>query len=135
MSKTILLVDDESDFLDPFSKKLQAAGYMVITASGPEEAKAKYAANRDRIDLVITDRVMWVEGEELDHAGLIVARHIRDRDATLPIILHSEMDEVRAKIIREQIASLGVVVMRKQQPFQDYLHYIQSLEPGVKLRP
>jgi two-component system alkaline phosphatase synthesis response regulator PhoP len=53
MAQKILLIDDEADFLEIFSKKLQAAGYEVSTAMGAIEGINKVKAEHP--DLVLLD--------------------------------------------------------------------------------
>lgn len=54
----ILVVDDEPNILEITKQTLERKGYRVITATDGTEAVAIYAANREEIDLVITDMVM-----------------------------------------------------------------------------
>jgi len=54
----VFLIDDEDMILTVGKDMLNALGYEVCTASGGEEALALYAAERDRIDLVILDMIM-----------------------------------------------------------------------------
>ncbi len=54
MSKTVLLVDDDPDFLSALSPLLKAAGYSVITAKDAKEVNSTlegYQVNAAIIDL------------------------------------------------------------------------------------
>lgn len=54
-NETILLVDDEAPIRDLAEELLQHFGYTILTASSGEEALQLYAANNNKIDLVILD--------------------------------------------------------------------------------
>jgi CheY-like chemotaxis protein len=77
---TVLLVDDDSDFLYQQRLQLQAAGYAVVAAEGKAKALEVLAAQRP--DLAVLDVMM----EEPD-AGFTLCHAIRKRDPSIPIIL------------------------------------------------
>ena len=56
--ETILLVDDEEMVLNVGEKLLRKLGYTVLTADSGQVAVDVYAAQADRIDLVILDLIM-----------------------------------------------------------------------------
>ena len=68
--KTVLLVDDEKDFLDIFSRVLKKAGYRVITATDGPEALRKAITSRP--DVVVTDLAM-----DTPDAGFWLAEKIK----------------------------------------------------------
>jgi DNA-binding response OmpR family regulator len=80
MAHSILLVDDDRDFLEMNRGVLEAHGYRVRCAADPRAALA--AAEAERPDLVVTDLMMG----RLD-AGFSLARSIKERFAGLPVIL------------------------------------------------
>lgn len=53
MAKRILVIDDQPDFLDIFSKKLQSEGYEVNTANGAINGLEQVKATKP--DLVLMD--------------------------------------------------------------------------------
>jgi two-component system cell cycle sensor histidine kinase/response regulator CckA len=57
-TEMILLVDDEDDILDVGRSMISALGYDVLSAGNGRQAIALYAANRNKIDIVILDMVM-----------------------------------------------------------------------------
>jgi CheY-like chemotaxis protein len=64
-SGTILVVDDEEVVRRLARAALERLGYTVITAENGKEAVEVYAANPDRIDLVLLDMMMPImNGEE-----------------------------------------------------------------------
>jgi PAS domain S-box-containing protein len=69
VGETILVVEDEASLLRIAKRVLEKHGYRVLTAADGQEALEVYRANRDRIDLVITDVVMpRLGGRELAEA-------------------------------------------------------------------
>jgi len=65
-SETVLLVEDEADLRDLAREILEAHGYAVLTAGGPEEALRLVAGFGDPIHLLLTDVVMpQMSGREL----------------------------------------------------------------------
>jgi two-component system cell cycle sensor histidine kinase/response regulator CckA len=56
--ETVLLVDDEDVILKVGSQILHELGYKVMTACSGKEALEIYAANRNKIDIVVLDMIM-----------------------------------------------------------------------------
>ncbi len=77
---TILLVDDDEDFLYQQQLYLSKAGYKVVTAGGRKEAE-EFAAN-GKIDCAVIDLMM----EEQD-GGFVLAHRLKRLNAALPIIM------------------------------------------------
>ncbi len=79
---TILLVDDDRDFLEQNRSILAARGYRVVCHADPRQALQAMAA--DRPDLVVTDLMM----STLD-SGFSFVRRLREdpRFAGLPVII------------------------------------------------
>jgi len=81
--ESILLVDDEEELVYAGRKMLERLGYQVVTATDGREAFARFIAEPDRFDLVITDQTM-------PHmTGEMLAREMLNVRADLPIILCS----------------------------------------------
>lgn len=80
MAHTILVVDDDDDFLLQMRLQLQARGYEVVTAASAAEARAALAARRP--DLVIADLMM-----EVPDAGFSLCYEIKRQDPTIPVIM------------------------------------------------
>lgn len=67
-SGCILLVDDEPLVIHTMEAILKSLGYHTLSAVNGREALSVYAANRDRIDLVILDMIMpELNGEQTFH--------------------------------------------------------------------
>jgi CheY-like chemotaxis protein len=88
--RKILVVDDEVDFVELMTMRLEANGYEVITANNGKDALDR--AKKDRPDAVLLDIMM----PEMD--GLSVLKQIRAQDARLPVfILTAFSNEARVK--------------------------------------
>lgn len=79
---TIMLVDDDQDFLSMNRSILEMRGYRVVSAASPRAALE--AMGRERPDLVVTDLMM----SDLD-AGFSLSRAIKEDPATagIPVII------------------------------------------------
>ena len=80
--KTILVIDDDIDFLSQQQVRLEAAGYRVITAEGQNEAVKVLCETRP--DLAVVDLMM----EDQD-GGFTLCHHIKKIDESIPVILVS----------------------------------------------
>ena len=88
MTKKILLVDDDPDFIEINQLILEANGYEIDTASSTSEALGKIKSAD--YDLAIIDLIM----EELD-SGFSVAYGIRELEKTrhMPILMLTSAQE------------------------------------------
>jgi len=65
-TETVLLAEDEQDVREIAREFLESGGYKVIEAKDGKDALALAAANRGKIDLLVTDMVMpGMTGQEL----------------------------------------------------------------------
>ncbi|MDY0031764.1 MAG: response regulator, partial [FCB group bacterium] len=78
--KTILVVDDDEDFLFQQKVQLEAAGYKVITAPGSKAARALLRTSRP--DMAVIDLMM----EEMD-AGFTLCREIKKTYPDCPVVI------------------------------------------------
>jgi DNA-binding response OmpR family regulator len=64
----VLVIDDDPDFRDAVTAILESGGYRVVTATGPEDGKAKILSERP--DIVLLDIMMdsLFDGYSLCHA-------------------------------------------------------------------
>lgn len=77
---TILVVDDDMDYLFQVKTKLEKYGYNIITADGQVEAE-KILQNT-KPDLAIFDLMM-----ENDDSGFILAYKLKKQHADVPVII------------------------------------------------
>ena len=96
-TETILVAEDDPDVRNLMCTMLSQFGYTVIDAVDGEDAVARFADNRDRIDLLLLDVVMpRLNGKEcLDR--------IRGMGGRMPVIFASgyTADLIHAKGIHE----------------------------------
>lgn len=78
--KTILLVDDDIDFLRQHEMQLTAAGFKVLTAE--DSKSAMEIVNQSRPDLAIVDIMM----EHMDD-GFALCYQLKKKDSTMPVIV------------------------------------------------
>ncbi len=90
MSKTILMVDDDSDFRWTVSNVLTAAGYCVLQANNGNEC-IKYLENNIP-DLILLDFRM--PGKD----GLQVANEIKKKIPAIPIIMITAYGNVKSAV-------------------------------------
>jgi CheY-like chemotaxis protein len=79
-AKTILVVDDDPDFLAQQQMQLEAAHFKVVAAPGVQEARQ--VLEECRPDLAILDLMM----EDAD-GGFALSYHLRKKYPGVPIIL------------------------------------------------
>jgi len=82
MSKKVLMIDDDPEFVDAISNLLDAKGYEVHTASNGKDGVAK--AKAENPDIILLDVMMTTKNE-----GFNVARELHEdpKLATTPIII------------------------------------------------
>ncbi len=80
--KTILIVDDDPDFLFQMKMTIQDLGFEVISAETQKEAED--IIEKERPDLAILDLMM-----ENQDTGFILCHKIKQRYPDLPIIIAS----------------------------------------------
>jgi len=79
---TILVVDDDPDFIDQMKVNLTDAGFNVITAES--QSKAEEMLTKTKPDLAIVDLMM----EHMD-GGFALSYHIKKIDRSIPVIIAS----------------------------------------------
>ncbi|HJM43305.1 MAG: ATP-binding protein [Nitrospinota bacterium] len=79
VSRRILLIDDEADFVDIFTKILQSEGHHVENATDPREGLARVEA--ERFDLVSTDLSMP------EMTGWEVAQNVKKINPDIQVVL------------------------------------------------
>jgi len=89
---TVLLVDDDIDFVITNRTALEAAGYQVIVAHNGNDGMKM--ARENRIDVAVLD-VMMDTPEE----GFVLARNLRKDKKTqdIPLVMLTSVNEVNRK--------------------------------------
>ena len=80
MKKTVLIVDDDMDYLFQMKLKIEQFGYETITADSQKEAEMIIESVKP--DLAILDLMM-----ESDDSGFILAYRIKRKYPEVPIII------------------------------------------------
>jgi DNA-binding NtrC family response regulator len=80
MPKTILIVDDDNDYLFVLKTKVQQFGFETITAEGQKEAERILETVKP--DLAILDLMM-----ESEDSGFILAYKIKRKYPDVPVII------------------------------------------------
>ncbi|PKP01865.1 MAG: response regulator [Bacteroidetes bacterium HGW-Bacteroidetes-9] len=80
MKKTVLIVDDDMDYLFQMKLKVEQFGFETITADGQKEAEKIIETTKP--DLAILDLMM-----ENDDSGFILAYKIKRKYPEVPIII------------------------------------------------
>ena len=79
----ILVVDDEPMVVRAVSQILTRMGFAVLSAAGPIEAAARFAAAEGGVDLLLTDVVMPEGG------GRKLVQDLREREPALRVLFMS----------------------------------------------
>ncbi|MBP7126410.1 response regulator [Myxococcota bacterium] len=80
-ARTILLVDDDPDFLEQTAVRLQSDGFEVVTADSQAQGEAVLAGGT-RFDLAILDLMM-----EHPDSGFVLGHRVRKTRPGTPILL------------------------------------------------
>jgi CheY-like chemotaxis protein len=89
MKRTVLLVDDDSQYLDGFASFLRDEGYAVVTATTASDAIDVLRARAD-VSVVLADLVLpETYGHEPGHAGIRLVEFVRSERPKLPIFVFS----------------------------------------------
>ena len=101
---TVLLVDDERDFVDTMSIRLQANGYRVIGAYSGE--KGLEIAQRGNIDVILLDILMpGMSGfEVLEKLGA------DERTRRIPVVVLSSAGETKFIFKAERLGAKDYVI-------------------------
>jgi DNA-binding response OmpR family regulator len=115
-TKTILIVDDDTELSDGLRIMLERQGFRVLQARNGQEGKSVIYAQRP--DLVILDMMMPRMG------GYPVLEHFRDKPDAPPIIMITANEGSRHKAYAEY---LGVVeYIRKPFAMEKLMEAVQK---------
>lgn len=99
-SETILIVDDEQQLVDMWSRVLSRLGYKTLRATSPMEGLRIFSSKNSQIDLVVTDYAM--PGMN----GMDMAREMMKMRKGIPVILLTGYSSV---VTQEDAKASGIV--------------------------
>lgn len=114
---SVLLVDDDGDYLTMLSEQMVEAGFEIIPIAGGHAALARIL--HDDWDLLITDQMM----PEID--GWSVLRAARQEKTDLPVILLSAVEPLRPANFPAAISFDASLL--KSDPFENILAIVWRL--------
>lgn len=100
--KRILVVDDEPDFLEMISVRLEASGYEVIPAANGKDAVK--ILKKEKPDAVLLDILM----PDID--GLKVLRWIRSNNKKLPVFMITAFSNEERFRLANKLGASGFIV-------------------------
>jgi two-component system, cell cycle sensor histidine kinase and response regulator CckA len=118
-TETILLVDDEPSLRELARTLLQRHGYEVLEAACGKEALKIWAAEKDRIDLLLTDLVM-PEGM----TGLELGRRLMAEKASLKTIYTSGCSN---DLIAKEDSRQSICFLQKPYPGQTLVETVREV--------
>ncbi len=122
-SHTLLVVDDSAMIRKAVAQTLTAAGYEIVQAENGRLGLETWEREPERFALVLSDVFM----PEMD--GLSMARELRQRSRTLPIVLMSSKLDEDSRWIAEEA---GFRLMPK--PFKDS-YMLELVARMIRMRP
>ncbi|MBN2452929.1 MAG: response regulator [Candidatus Omnitrophica bacterium] len=100
--KTVLVVDDEADFLKVIKFRLEANGYDVVTAATGKDALDK--VRTCRLDAVLLDVLLP------DMSGIDVLREIRKLQKDLPVFIITAFSNKERFELANKFSASGFIV-------------------------
>ena len=113
--KTILIVDDDIDYLFQMKSGVQEMGFDVITADTQKEAET--IIEKTRPDLAILDLMM-----ENQDSGFILCHKVKNKYPDVPIIIASAVT-----------AETGMIFDVASQEEQDWIKADLFLDKGIRM--
>lgn len=113
-AKTILIVDDDFDYLFLQRMHIESWGYKVITADGQREGEE--IISRMKPDLAILDLMM-----ENDDSGFVLAYKIKQRYPDVPVIISTAVS-----------AETGISFGFGSEEERGWIKADQYLEKGIR---
>jgi CheY-like chemotaxis protein len=127
-AKTILVVDDDFDFINQQKVRLEKAGFNVVTAES--QRRAEELLSQTRPDLAVVDLMM-----EYKDSGFALCYHIKKKDPSIPVILVTAVTsetglEFDAATEEERLWVKADAMLAKPLRFEQLLGEIQQLLKG-----
>lgn len=112
--KTILIVDDDFDYLFQQKMHIESWGYQVITADN--QAEAEEILDNTKPDLAILDLMM-----EKDDSGFILSYKLKNKYPDVPVIISTAVS-----------AETGMSFGLGSEEEQSWIKADQYLEKGIR---
>ena len=112
----VLLIDDETDFLEIMGEKIESWGYKVLKASDSEAAMKALADQRP--DVIVLDYIMP------DINGVELLRKIRGINKDVPVIMFTAKPDTEA--IKESTELDITAFIPKLSPYVDTKSSLKS---------
>ncbi|NQT18067.1 MAG: PAS domain S-box protein [Planctomycetes bacterium] len=100
-TETILIIDDEPSVQQVLARMLERMGYPVLVAASGGEGLAAYAANKDKIDLILLDMLLP------DMPGEEVFDRLKETSPDVRVLLSSGFSETEPAIGAQKRGALG----------------------------
>ena len=122
---SILLVEDRHDLKETIAELLEARGFKIRTASSGEQAIQM--CGKSRYDVIITD--FGLPGI----SGLDLARHIKDVDSRMKLILISgwEIEESIAELMKKGVDSLITKPFQAEVILETIVTLLDAKSPSI----
>lgn len=127
-TKTILIVDDDTDYLSQVEARLRGAGFDVLTADSQSQAEEVLAAHKP--DLAVVDLML-----EHTDSGIFLSHHIKKIDPRIPVILVTGVTaetgiELDAATEEERSWVKADVLLDKPIRFEQLMREVERLLKG-----
>lgn len=120
---TILLADDNTDFLKVRAELLRKAGYVVVTASNPAEAIKTLEARS--IDVAVLDQRLKGGGDE-DKSGLEIAKKVAPYVPKIILTAYPDHDSMREILsLTSEGLPYAIDYIDKKADIEELLHAIR----------
>ena len=114
----ILLVDDEPEVLSILSKRLQSAGYGVVTAADGKEGLEKVRAEKP--DIILLDVMM--PGK--DGFSMLSEMQSEDSSRKIPVIMVTARGDSRDIFQGQYLGAIDYLI--KPVDFEELLKYVRK---------
>ncbi len=127
-TKTILIVDDDTDYLSQVEARLRRAGFDVLIADSQSQAEEVLAAHKP--DLAVVDLML-----EHTDSGIFLSHHIKKIDPRIPVILVTGVTaetgiELDAATEEERSWVKADVLLDKPIRFEQLMREVERLLKG-----